>query len=118
MRCRRAPSSRPRRWPGWRRCACTSTPPGRATTSASPATASIRFTPRGYEGLHFHHSIGFDTSGYDHVSLWVNGGGSGAQKLLMAARYSGTLGAALPLEQFLQGGLTAIPKGAWAQALV
>src|SRR5205807_8002299 len=94
----------------------TSYDPG-ATAPVHAGARSIRLTPKNYEGLHFHHPAGFDTSGYDRVSLWVHGGTAGGQKLLVAARYSGTLGASIALEKYLQG-VAAIPAGAWAQALV
>jgi mannan endo-1,4-beta-mannosidase len=48
----------------------------------------------------------------------VHGGGIGSQKILVAARYDGTLGSALPLEQYLQGASGAIPATSWAQALI
>jgi PKD repeat protein len=89
-----------------------------ASAPVHTGASSVRLTPKSWEGLHFHHATGFDTAGYDRLSLWVNGGAAGGQKLLVAARYSGVLGSSVALEPWLQGGATAIPAGAWAQALV
>ena len=87
-----------------------------STAQVHTGASAISFVPQSWEGLHFHHAQGFDTHGYDRLSLWLNGGTAGGQKLLVAARYDGKLGAAVPLEQYVPGG--AIPRAAWAQALV
>ena len=93
-----------------------------ATAPVHSGLHSVRFTPSSWGGIRFHHGgaadAGFDSAGYDRVSIWVHGGGAGGQKLSVAAESGGAWKPDVPLESYLQGGLTAIPASSWAQALV
>jgi peptidoglycan/xylan/chitin deacetylase (PgdA/CDA1 family) len=54
-----------------------------ATTPVHSGSRSISFEPDNWAGLYFHHA-GVDTSAYHSVDLWVNGGATGGEDLIVA----------------------------------
>ena len=75
-------------------------------------SASIRYTPEGFNALSWCAPTTPSTSTYRGISLWINGGAAGAQDLQLVFARAGSAVASAPLAD-LAG--APIPNGAWIQ---
>jgi hypothetical protein len=78
--------------------------------------SSIRMEPANFTGVYLHHD-GLDTRGYTSLWLWVHGGTSGGQKLVVcAADMAGQFGPKVELGRNTVTGT--IPPGRWVLATI
>ena len=77
---------------------------------------SLQFTPDSWKGLYLHHAA-FNTEGFTALSLWLNGGQAGGQKIAVCVvDASGKFGVKVDLAKNIIGGR--IPPNKWTLAII
>jgi Glycoside hydrolase family 44 len=84
------------------------------TTNPHSGQYDIAFTySSGYDGLSVHSDTPVDTTSYDQVQFWINGGTAGGQKIWLYAEDSGnSLGSPVDITPYVKA--NAIKAGTWS----